>query len=512
MSASGVLAMGVLVALAVRADSEAPAASPWLTAMDVAVGLAFVAAGVAARGPLPERALMAAVGPAWLAGSFLVAARSLHQAVLVAALVAFPAGRVRGIVSWVLVGLAGLAALGLLPQLGVAALFAGVAAVVLARWHADRPVGWYPTAAAAAIAAVLAWVWWIAHRRTGTFDATVILAGYELVLLLVAGCFPLATAAVLRERARLADPLLSEGQLAGLDGLAVVLGDVLGDPDLRVYRWRDADAAFVDGRGQRVAGRGDRRRLAVDGPGGPVAVVTHRSSALDEGPTAAAVAAAVRLAVTHLRLQEEQQERLGELEAARARLVAAADRQRARAAAELRQDVEAPLRVAQSALVAMRAAVHDPEAAAAVDVVVQELAAATGELADLVAGIPLADLGSGRLGRALHALAEASPVPVTVAVAEDAAASQEAETALFYVCCEALANAVKHAGATRVAIAVERQDDGVVATVADDGRGGADPSGSGLQGLADRLAARNGRLRVVSPPGAGTTVTATVVG
>ena len=512
MWASGVVAIGVLVALAVRADSEAPAASPWLTAMDVAVGLAFVAAGVAARGPLPERALMAAVGPAWLAGSFLVGARSLHQAVLVVALVAFPAGRVRGVVSWVLVGLAGLAALGLLPQLGVAALFAGIAAAVLARWRADPAAAWYPVAAAAAIAAVLAWVWWLAHRRTGTFDATVILLSYELVLLLVAGCFPLGAAAVLQERARLADPLLSEGQLAGLDGLAVVLGDVLGDPDLRVYRWRDADAAFVDGRGQRVAGSGDRRWLAVDGPNRPVAVVAHRSSALDDGPTAAAVAGAVRLAVTHLRLQEEQQERLGELEASRARLVAAADRQRARAAAELRQDVEAPLRVAQSELVAMRAAVHDPEAAAAVNVVVQELAAATGELADLVAGIPPADLGGGRLGRALHALAEASPVPVTVAVAEDAAASQEAETALFYVCCEALANAVKHAGATRVAIAVERKDDGVVATVADDGRGGADPSGSGLQGLADRLAARNGRLRVDSPPGAGTRVTATVPG
>jgi hypothetical protein len=99
MWASGVLAIGVLVALAVRADSEAPAASPWLTAMDVAVGLAFVAAGVAAKGSLRERALMAAVGPAWLAGSFLVGARSLHQAVLVVALVAFPAGRVRGIAS-----------------------------------------------------------------------------------------------------------------------------------------------------------------------------------------------------------------------------------------------------------------------------------------------------------------------------------------------------------------------------------------------------------------------------
>ena len=504
--------MGVLVALAVRADSEAPAASLWLTAMDVAVGLSFLAAGLAARGPLAERVLIAAVGPAWLAGSFLVGARSLHQAVLVVALVAFPAGRVRGIASWVLVGLAGLTALQLLPQLGVAALFAGIAAAMLARWRGDPAAAWYPTAAAAAIAAVLIWVWWIAHRRTGTFDATVILVAYELVLLLVAGCFPLGAAAVLRGRTKLADPLLAEGQLAGLDGLAVVLGDVLGDPDLRVYRWRNADAAFVDRRGHRMAGRGDRRWLAVDGPNGPVAVVAHRSSALDDRPTAVAVAAAVRLAVTHLRLQEEQQDRLGELEASRARLVAAADRQRALAAAELRQDVEAPLRVAQSELVAMRAGVRDPEVAAAVDVVVQELAAATGELADLVAGVPPADLGGGRLGRALHALVEASPVPVTVAVAEDAAASQEAETALFYVCCEALANAVKHAGATRVAITVERQDDGVVATVADDGRGGADPSGSGLVGLADRLAARNGRLRVDSPPGAGTTVTATVPG
>jgi hypothetical protein len=58
----------------------------------------------------------------------------------------------------------------------------------------------------------------------------VILLSYELVLLLVGGCFPLGAAAVLRERAKLADQLLSEGQLAGLDGLAVVLGDVPGGP------------------------------------------------------------------------------------------------------------------------------------------------------------------------------------------------------------------------------------------------------------------------------------------
>ena len=95
--ASGVAAMGILAALAVRADSEAPQASPWLTTMDVAVGLAFVAAGAAAGGPLPERVLVAAAGPAWLAGSFLLAARSLHQLVLAVALVLFPSGRGSGV-------------------------------------------------------------------------------------------------------------------------------------------------------------------------------------------------------------------------------------------------------------------------------------------------------------------------------------------------------------------------------------------------------------------------------
>ena len=510
--ASGVAAMGILAALAVRADSEAPQASPWLTAMDVAVGLAFVAAGAAAGGPLPERVVVAAAGPAWLAGSFLPAARSLHQLVLAVALVVFPSGRVRGLASWLLVGLAGLAGLQLLPQLGVAALFAAVAAVALVRFRRDLVAAWYPAAAGAAVAAVLAASWAVTHLTNGTFDPTLALLGYELVLLLVAVAFPLAVRAVMRARARLADRLLSDQRFAGLDGLAVVLGDALGDRDLRVYRWHEGDGAYVDARGRRVVPGGDRRWLTIGDLGRPVAAVAHRASALDDPPTAAAVSSAVRLAVTHLRLLEEQRTRLRELEAARARIVAAADRQRERAAAALRDDVDVPLRTAHSELLAVRPAVREPGASAAFEVVIGELEAASREIADLVAGTPPADLGDGRLRQALDALATASPVPVVVAVADDAAGDQGMETALFYVCCEALANAVKHADATRVAITVERLDGGIVATVSDDGCGGADRSGSGLQGLADRLAARNGRLRVDSPPGAGTTVTAMIPG
>jgi signal transduction histidine kinase len=508
--ASGVVVMGILAALAVRADSEAPQANAWLTTMDVAVGVAFAAAGAAAGGPLPERVLVAAVGPAWLAGSFLLAARSLHQLVLAVALVVFPSGRVRGLASWLLVGLADLAGLQLLPQLGVVALFAAVAVVAVVRFGRDLVAAWYPAAAAAAVAVVLAASWTVTNLPNGTFDPTLVLLGYELVLSLVAVAFPLAVRAVMRARARMADRLLSDQRFAGLDGLAVVLGEALDDRDLRVYRWHEGDGAYVDARGQRVIPSGERQWLTIGDLDRPVAAVAHRASALDDPATAAAVSSAVRLAVTNLRLQEEQQARLRELEAARARIIAAADRQREQAAAALRVDVDAPLRAAHSELLAVRSAVRGPEASAAFEVVMGELEAASREIAGLVAGTPPADLGDGRLRQALDGLATASPVPVTVAVAGDAAADQETETALFYVCCEALANAVKHAHAKRVAITVQRLDGGIVATVSDDGRGGADPSGSGLQGLADRLAARRGRLRVDSPPGAGTTVTAMI--
>jgi signal transduction histidine kinase len=157
-------------------------------------------------------------------------------------------------------------------------------------------------------------------------------------------------------------------------------------------------------------------------------------------------------------------------------------------------------------LTAVRPATRDPTVAGSLDVVVTELATARDEIVELVAGVPPAHLGSGRLQEALHALVQRSPVPVSVTVATDVASDQETEVALFYVCSEALANAVKHADAKRIGITVRRVDGAIEAVISDDGRGGADVSGLGLQGLADRLSAHNGRLRVDSPPGAGTTV------
>lgn len=506
----GAVGLGALVFLAIRADTSKPDASPWLTALDVVVGLAFVAAATG-RVYLTERWLVAGVGVAWLAGSFLPMATSLHQGVLALALLAFPAGRVKGPSSWVLVGVAGLVAFQVLPQLGVALLFVAVAMSLVIAGRRDRAAAWFPMVAATAVAGALTASWAASRFWLGGFDPALAVVSYEGVLVVVAVGFPLAARAVGRARAKLGDVLLSNVRLEGLEGLAAVVRPALGDPDLGLYRWDGSTSAYVDGQGRTIhVGGDDRQWLFVDDSHGRLAVLAHRSAALDDPPTAAAITSAVRLAVRHLRLQEEQQDQLRELEASRARILAAADRARERAAAELRESVQGPLQLAQSELRALRSAVRDPQAVGALDVVEDELEAATGEITDVVAGVPPTRLGDGRLADALGGLAGRSPVPVSVSVAEDTGSSAETEAALFYVCSEALTNAVKHAAATRISITVRRVDHAMVAAVADDGRGGADPSGSGLQGLADRLTARKGRLRVESPPGAGTTVVATI--
>ena len=112
------------------------------------------------------------------------------------------------------------------------------------------------------------------------------------------------------------------------------------------------------------------------------------------------------------------------------------------------------------------------------------------------------------LHAALNALATRSAIPATVAYDDAADKLPEAvELAGYFVACEALTNVAKYAGATQAEIRVSRDGPVAVVEVADDGVGGADDArGSGLRGLADRVEALDGRLRVVSPVGAGTVV------
>ncbi|MEH0937451.1 sensor histidine kinase [Micromonospora psammae] len=116
----------------------------------------------------------------------------------------------------------------------------------------------------------------------------------------------------------------------------------------------------------------------------------------------------------------------------------------------------------------------------------------------------LTDLG---LAGAVREVADECTVPVTVRADIAGPLPDTAETTAYYVVSECLSNVARHAAATRAEVRLTRSGDRLVVEVYDDGRGGADPAGgTGLTGLADRVAAAAGRLLLASPPGGPTLV------
>ena len=200
-----------------------------------------------------------------------------------------------------------------------------------------------------------------------------------------------------------------------------------------------------------------------------------------------------------------------ELAASRARIVAAADEERRRVVRDLHDGAQqrlvhtiVTLKLAQEWLDAGREAA--PELVAdALDHAQQAIA----ELRELSQGILPTVLTRGGLRAAVEALASRTPVPIDVSVPVDRLPAVVEATAYFVVA-EALTNIAKHARATRATV-LARIDDGVLELeVSDDGIGGARPDGSGLVGLADRLAALDGHLRVESPDHGGTLIAAEI--
>jgi signal transduction histidine kinase len=148
---------------------------------------------------------------------------------------------------------------------------------------------------------------------------------------------------------------------------------------------------------------------------------------------------------------------------------------------------------------------NDAEAIAGVETELAEARHELEEFAHSVLPAPLTDEG---LLPAVTVLARRSGIPVEVK-GSVGRLPEPLEAALFYVCSEALANVIKHAAASHATIGVRAEGERVVVEVADDGVGGARPSrGSGLVGLADRVEALGGTLRVASPRGGGTRIVA----
>ena len=141
----------------------------------------------------------------------------------------------------------------------------------------------------------------------------------------------------------------------------------------------------------------------------------------------------------------------------------------------------------------------------------EELDAALEELRELARGIHPAVLSDRGLATALETLARRAPVPVELGALPGERLPEAVELAAYFVVSEALTNVAKYAQASHATVNVDRDNGRVVVEVKDDGVGGADPAnGTGLRGLADRLAVIEGRLDVDSRAGSGTTVIARI--
>ena len=204
-----------------------------------------------------------------------------------------------------------------------------------------------------------------------------------------------------------------------------------------------------------------------------------------------------------------QQRQAEQLQAAARRIVTAEDAARRRIERDLHDGAQQRLVTLGLDLGALaERATADPALAARVRDIRAKLLDTTSELRELARGLHPMVLTEQGLGAALEALADRSPIPVKVTVALDERSAGDIEGTTYFLVSEALTNAARHSGARLITVCVTKSSAGLRVEVADDGCGGATRSnGTGLQGLADRLAALGARLQVDSPVGGGTRIT-----
>jgi signal transduction histidine kinase len=502
---------------------------------DLAVGWTLIGCGLLLWSRRPQSRIglfLTLTGFAWflgtLAGSRIEAVAVLgtallflHRGPLCHAIVGYPSGRPSGRLGMTVVVLCYVYAAAV-PLARNSAVTVVVAFLVLAATVGgyvlasgpDRRARVTAVAAAAALAVPLAGrsALWLVGAGPGAEQG--VLWGYEVVLVLIAAGF-------------LADFLLGRWAQAAVIRLVVDLGGdreagtlrarlarALGDRSLVIAYWLPETGGYVDERGAPVvlpaAGSG-RSVTMIEQRGERIAALVHDATVLDDPALSDAVASAARLALSNVRLRAEVRRQVTELDASRRRILEARDAQRRRLQQELRAGAGQRLTEVKEFLdLGLQDAALDRAVAGRLEDARRELDAAQDELQELAAGIHPAALTERGVGPALSCLAKRAPVPVRLAVSPQRLPAV-IETAVFFICSEALTNVGKYAHASRADVAVRAEGDLVTVLVADDGVGGADPSaGSGLKGIADRVEALGGRFLVDSPAGGGTRLLAEI--
>jgi signal transduction histidine kinase len=314
-------------------------------------------------------------------------------------------------------------------------------------------------------------------------------------------------------RAGVADLAVELGRGVPLGGLRDLLARALHDPTLQLAFPAPSGNGYVDSAGQAVdvpnASGPDRGVVRLELADDSLAVLVYDPAIEREDPgRVAAVGSVARLALANERLAAQVRAQLEQVRASRARIVEAADAERRRIERDLHDGAQQ--RLVALAMRLEQAREGSSDATALIDATTAELLTAVKEVRDLAHGLHPTILTESGLAAAVEALAERTPFPVVADVTE-ARFATEVEVAAYYVIAEGLTNIARYAQATEAQVVVAADGDRVVVTVSDNGRGGADVrAGTGLRGLADRLAAIGGELEVRSPDGAGTLLTASL--
>jgi signal transduction histidine kinase len=294
------------------------------------------------------------------------------------------------------------------------------------------------------------------------------------------------------------------------DSIAVALGD----DTLTLAYWATEQQAYVDAQGRRVdlpAAGSHRIATPIERGGEPLAAIIHDESLAEERDLVRTVGSAAALTLENERLDAELRAGVEELRASRGRIVEMADAERRRLERDLHDGAQQRL-VALALNLRFASGSEDlAEVHGLITEAIEELGEATAELRELARGIHPAILTERGLDAAVNALAGRASVPVEVSNPSVERLAAPVESTAYFVVAEALTNVTRYANASHAEINIGRDNGTLVVEIRDDGVGGADPGGgSGLRGLADRVAAVDGRLSVTSEPGAGTVVHAEI--
>ncbi len=309
-------------------------------------------------------------------------------------------------------------------------------------------------------------------------------------------------------RGNVAELAMELGRGVPVGGLQPILARALRDPSLLIAFPAPSGEGLVDPEGRPTPAPGpDRATTRLERDGELLALLSHDPVIeLADPGLVAAVGTVATMALENERLAAQVRAQLEEVRASRERIVEAADAERRRVERDLHDGAQQRL-----VALAMRldlARQTTGASAALLDEATTELRAAVAEVRDLARGLHPTILVEAGLGPAIEALAERTSVPVSVE-APGHRFPANVEAAAYFVVAEALTNVARYAGATLVRVEIRADGDTLTVAVRDDGHGGADPErGSGLRGLADRVAALGGQLAIESPPDGGTTVRA----